>query len=233
MTSSLSWWGSQVRFFPTVTALRGAHNPRSQRPASKWGSVLFWSRIRMWGAYTHSSSPPWPGFESSLWRAQCFTTLSYYLTSVPPSLRFSFYLEATDLGTPPMSSRVLVEVDIRDVNDNQPIFEHSYYSANVSEDAAVGALLLVVSFSSHNTLQLQWCLGVTVYMGHTGGSRKSPNDAPWEILSQRLGRPISANPWHWSGHPWRWSGYLRSTCTTPGIGQDTCGTCIPLALVSV
>jgi len=29
-------------------------------------------------------------------------------------------------------------------------------------------------------------------MGHEGVSRKSPNDAPWEMLSQGLGRPISA-----------------------------------------
>jgi len=29
-------------------------------------------------------------------------------------------------------------------------------------------------------------------MGHAGASRKSPNDAPWETLSLRLSRPISA-----------------------------------------
>ena len=29
-------------------------------------------------------------------------------------------------------------------------------------------------------------------MGHAGASRKSPNDASWEKLSLRLGRPISA-----------------------------------------
>jgi len=29
-------------------------------------------------------------------------------------------------------------------------------------------------------------------MGHAGASRKSPNDAPWKMLSLRLSRPISA-----------------------------------------
>jgi len=33
---------------------------------------------------------------------------------------------------------------------------------------------------------------VTFSMGHAGASRKSPNDAPWETLSLRLSRPISA-----------------------------------------
>ena len=28
-------------------------------------------------------------------------------------------------------------------------------------------------------------------MGHAGASQKPPNDVPWEMLSQRLGRPFS------------------------------------------
>ena len=34
---------------------------------------------------------------------------------------------------------------------------------------------------------------VTFSMGHAGASRTSPNDAPWEKLSQRF-----CNPSHWS-----------------------------------
>jgi len=33
---------------------------------------------------------------------------------------------------------------------------------------------------------------VTYSMGHAGASRKSPNDAPWETLTLRLRRTISA-----------------------------------------
>ena len=32
----------------------------------------------------------------------------------------------------------------------------------------------------------------TFYMKHTGASRKSPNNSPWEMLSQKLCRPIRA-----------------------------------------
>jgi len=35
---------------------------------------------------------------------------------------------------------------------------------------------------------------VTLSMGHGGASRKSPNDVPWETLSQKFSRPVSANP---------------------------------------
>ena len=41
---------------------------------------------------------------------------------------------------------------------------------------------------------------VTFSMGHTGASRKSPNDTPWETLNQTISRPISAHHWHWSGY---------------------------------
>jgi len=37
-------------------------------------------------------------------------------------------------------------------------------------------------------------------MGHGGASRKSPNDVSKEICHQKLRRPISAYPEHWSGY---------------------------------
>jgi len=43
-------------------------------------------------------------------------------------------------------------------------------------------------------------------MGHAGANRKFPNDALWEMLSLRLGRPISAP---------LLTGHLRGTRTTP------------------
>ncbi|KAL5011978.1 hypothetical protein ScPMuIL_010529 [Solemya velum] len=52
---------------------------------------------------------------------------------------------ATDGGNPPMSSTATVLVTVRDVNDNQPVFEHSFYSASVLEDANVGLCILQVS----------------------------------------------------------------------------------------
>ena len=46
-------------------------------------------------------------------------------------------------------------------------------------------------------------------MGHADASRKSPNDAPWEKLSLRLSRPISAS---------LLTGHLRGTCPS----SDSC-----------
>ena len=37
---------------------------------------------------------------------------------------------------------------------------------------------------------------VALSLGYTGWRQK----VPWETLSQRLSRPISANPWLWSGY---------------------------------
>ena len=45
------------------------------------------------------------------------------------------------------------------------------------------------SVAENGSISPQW---VTFSMGHAGASRKSPNDAPWETLSLRLSRPISA-----------------------------------------
>ena len=45
------------------------------------------------------------------------------------------------------------------------------------------------SVAENGSISPQW---VTFSMGHASASRKSPNDAPWETLSLRLSRPISA-----------------------------------------
>jgi len=71
-------------------------------------------------------------------------------------------------------------------------------------------------------------------MGDAGASRKRSNDAPWETLSLRLNRSISAplltghlrgtctTPDSYPGHLWgtcttpdSYPGHLRGTCTTP------------------
>ena len=52
---------------------------------------------------------------------------------------------ATDSGSPPLSATATVIVRIRDVNDNQPVFDMSYYNVTVSESAPVGRCILTVS----------------------------------------------------------------------------------------
>jgi len=59
-------------------------------------------------------------------------------------------------------------------------------------------------------------------MGHVGTSRGSPNDASWEILSEKLNRPISA--------PLLTA--VQGTCGVPAplltAVQGTCGVPAPL-----
>ncbi|KAK7043292.1 hypothetical protein SK128_010818, partial [Halocaridina rubra] len=49
---------------------------------------------------------------------------------------------ATDAGSPPLSSSATVKVTIRDVNDNEPIFDQSFYNVSVQESEAVANCIL-------------------------------------------------------------------------------------------
>ncbi|KAA0196529.1 hypothetical protein HAZT_HAZT009458 [Hyalella azteca] len=49
---------------------------------------------------------------------------------------------ATDSGSPAQSSSATVRVTIRDVNDNEPIFDQSFYNVSVQESEPVGNCIL-------------------------------------------------------------------------------------------
>lgn len=52
---------------------------------------------------------------------------------------------ATDNGFPPLSSSTTVLVTIHDVNDNEPIFDQSFYNVSVAENETKGKCILKVS----------------------------------------------------------------------------------------
>lgn len=54
-------------------------------------------------------------------------------------------VQARDNGVPPMSSTATVFIQIHDVNDNEPIFDQSFYNATVSENDPKGKCILKVS----------------------------------------------------------------------------------------
>lgn len=56
---------------------------------------------------------------------------------------------ATDNGFPPLSSSATVLVTIHDVNDNEPIFDQSFYNVSVPENEVVGRCILKVSFANN------------------------------------------------------------------------------------
>lgn len=51
----------------------------------------------------------------------------------------------SDAGVPPLSASAVVIVRIQDVNDNQPIFDQSFYNVSVPEDKRVGSCVIKVS----------------------------------------------------------------------------------------
>lgn len=53
---------------------------------------------------------------------------------------------ATDDGFPPLSSSATVSVTIHDVNDNEPIFDQSFYNVSVAENEGEGRCILKVMF---------------------------------------------------------------------------------------
>lgn len=58
---------------------------------------------------------------------------------------YTFGVEATDHGTPPMTSSASISITILDVNDNNPEFTQKEYYMRLNEDAAVGTSVLTVS----------------------------------------------------------------------------------------
>uniref|UniRef100_A0AAX7SGL1 Protocadherin-16 n=1 Tax=Astatotilapia calliptera TaxID=8154 RepID=A0AAX7SGL1_ASTCA len=59
--------------------------------------------------------------------------------------KYTLEVVATDRGSPALSATVTVEVNVLDVNDNNPVFSKSSYSVEISEDAIEGAQVLEVS----------------------------------------------------------------------------------------
>lgn len=57
---------------------------------------------------------------------------------------YTLEVVASDRGSPALSTTVMVQVKVMDVNDNSPIFSKSSYSVDVSEDAAEGSRVLEV-----------------------------------------------------------------------------------------
>uniref|UniRef100_A0A8C1QEH1 Protocadherin-16 n=1 Tax=Cyprinus carpio TaxID=7962 RepID=A0A8C1QEH1_CYPCA len=63
-----------------------------------------------------------------------------YETDPKPSIK----VVATDGGRPPLSSTALVEIDLQDSNDNEPVFESSYYNVSIKENTSAGTCFLEV-----------------------------------------------------------------------------------------
>ena len=49
------------------------------------------------------------------------------------------------MGATPLSSSCEVTITLTDINDNSPVFRQSKYSVNVSEELAVGTVLITIT----------------------------------------------------------------------------------------
>lgn len=57
---------------------------------------------------------------------------------------FSLTILASDKGSPSQSTSVLVYLNVKDINDNEPQFNHQSYAGQVLENTAVGTVVLTV-----------------------------------------------------------------------------------------
>ncbi|KAK3597674.1 hypothetical protein CHS0354_040047 [Potamilus streckersoni] len=65
--------------------------------------------------------------------------------------QYTLTIQATDQGTPHLTSEAILTVKVLDVNDNPPEFERTSYTAAIAEDAPVGKSVLTVRATSLDT----------------------------------------------------------------------------------
>ncbi|XP_053612955.1 protein dachsous isoform X2 [Plodia interpunctella] len=66
-------------------------------------------------------------------------------------VRHTLIIAARDGGSPPLSANLTLSVDVQDVNDNPPIFEHDSYTANVLESEAINTKILEIQAIDKDT----------------------------------------------------------------------------------
>ena len=86
-----------------------------------------------------------------------FNTLSFYSLSI----------SATDQGRPPKSSSVLVNISIIDINNHNPDFNQSLYTASITEGLALGSAVIQISASDIDSAGLRYQITVNKYVNDT------------------------------------------------------------------
>uniref|UniRef100_A0A336LSR0 CSON015170 protein n=1 Tax=Culicoides sonorensis TaxID=179676 RepID=A0A336LSR0_CULSO len=71
---------------------------------------------------------------------------------------------ATDNGVPPLSSTATILITIHDINDNEPLFDQSFYNVSVAENETKGSCILTVSATDSDC-------GVNALVNYTIGDR--------------------------------------------------------------
>ncbi|XP_017948110.2 protocadherin gamma-B1 isoform X43 [Xenopus tropicalis] len=64
---------------------------------------------------------------------------------------YDITIQATDKGSPPLSSRKTIRLDVSDINDNAPVFEKSTYTVYISENNEPGASIYSIQASDKDS----------------------------------------------------------------------------------
>lgn len=99
-------------------------------------SILTYSLIE-----SNSGRPPWFQIDS---KSGLITTKAHIDCEIDPEPKVMVI--ARDQGSPPLSSSATVLVTIHDVNDNEPIFDQSFYNATIPENEAKGHCIIKVTY---------------------------------------------------------------------------------------
>ncbi len=123
---------------------------------------------------------------------------------------YNFKVEARDQGEPPRSATATIEVNVRDVNDNAPIFDPKVYYEVVSEEDSLGTPVVTVTAKDKDADEN----ARVVYEIASGNS-----DGTFSIISQMgQGHITVAKPLNYKQQ----SRYILTvTATDPGNKVDT------------
>lgn len=96
-------------------------------------------------------------------------------------------VQAQDNGLPPMSSTATVFIQIHDVNDNEPIFDQSFYNATVSENDPKGKCIVKVS-SNEFILYLLLFIKITTILHMVHIRRTSEGEQNYKLTEDYYNR---------------------------------------------
>ncbi|MEE6478674.1 hypothetical protein FKM82_011940, partial [Ascaphus truei] len=101
---------------------------------------------------------------------------------------YSVTVQATDHGSPPLSFRKIIRLDVSDVNDNAPVFEKPTYVAYVPENNLPGASIYSIQALDGDTeenAKLIYSISMSDTEGHPMSSYISINPVTGVVYAQR------------------------------------------------
>ncbi|XP_064481963.1 cadherin-related tumor suppressor-like [Ornithodoros turicata] len=98
--------------------------------------------------------------------------------------RYNLTITATDRGSPPRSSTAFLIIHVNDVNDHEPVFEKTEYSALLSELAPVGTFVASIRATDEDT-------GVNAHIFY---AIASGNDKKWFKIDANTGLVTTVRP---------------------------------------